>query len=619
MLSDRITTLFDLLGCNNSDIARSLDCHPSNISRIHTGSRKYKPQDRPVLQLADGVYTYADENNLLISLCELCKTEGDSRDVLIPAIIAWLFDTDEASLPQIVIPPERIPPTRKKKNEQAQKSRNFGEKLNDIMNLLEMSNMRLARQINVDASHISRFRNGVRSPRTNTTISKLLAEALIKRAIEQNRIQALSKLTAIPDDILSDKDERLTAFSAWLYDVSGELYTSDIDRLLECIDSFSPEAKTPLPELSSFLTDEITESEAVEYWGTEGLREAVLRFLGNTAKQGGELWLYSGEDIGWMVGDKGFFAKWYALMLACVKRGVKVRIIHNLDRETDEMISAIQSWMPLYMSGMIEAYICRRGRDARFSHTVFLHPGAECVYANHIKGTEADGWYEYLTDDRKLVVLAAEYEKLLGQCEPLVKIHIENNDKLFTEEQSGGSLSSMLSGLSLGTMPDKLVKSLIERNGITGDEAKRIKDFCRLQRNVLEAALISGSVCEFTPLPTDDELFDEGVRVNLSPSLCSIDLFYTPDEYATHIRAISELLDEYTAYHFYALPELPFSDIQIVKGGDRVTVIRSKQPYAAFVFTEPQMLRAFDSYFEVLKKRYKCDRSEVRRMLRRFM
>lgn len=616
MLSDRISTLFDLLGCNNSDIARALDCSPSNISRIHSGGRSYKPKDRSVLRLAEGVYIYADKLNMLPSLCGLCRVNGENRETVIPALIAWIFDTDEASLPEI-----KLSTGHKTTREiiREQNSRSFGERLNDVMELLDMSNMRLARQINVDASHISRFRSGVRSPKPNTEISGLVSAALIKRATEQNRIAELSKLTLVPAELLSDEVECITAFSAWLYDVSGEPDISDIDRLLDCIDSFSPDSKIPLLELSSFVTDSVLNSGKTEYWGIDGLREAVIRFLGNTVKQGGELWLYSDEDIGWMVGDKAFFAKWYALILACVKRGVKVRIIHNLDRETDEMISAIQSWMPLYMSGMIEAYVCRRGRDTRFSHTVFLRPSGECVYANHIKGTEANGWYEFLTDDRKLAVLATEYDKLLGQCEPLVKIHIGTGDKLFTEEQSVGSISSMLSGLSLGTMPEKLVKSLLERNGITGDEANRIKGFCRIQRKALEAALTSGNVCEFTLLPPDDELFGRGVRVNLSPSLYNTDIYYTPEEYACHISAISTRLDESTSYHFYVLPELPFTDIQIIKSDDRVTVIRAKQPYAAFVFTEPMMLHAFDGYFEVLKKRYKCDRSDVRRSLRKLI
>ena len=109
------------------------------------------------------------------------------------------------------------------------------------------------------------------------------------------------------------------------------------------------------------------------------------------------------------------------------------------------------------------------------------------------------------------------------------------------------------------------------------------------------------------------------MRVNLAPSLCERDLYYTPDEYAVHVKAISELLESNTAYRFYALPEPPFPDIQIIRSGNSVTVIRSRKPYAAFVFTEPVMLHAFESYFDLMGGKYKCGRSEVRQMLRRFM
>ena len=68
MLSDRITALFTLLGCKNTDIARYAGCSSGNISKLKTGNRAPKPESRSIAALADGVYGYADYENMLPAL-----------------------------------------------------------------------------------------------------------------------------------------------------------------------------------------------------------------------------------------------------------------------------------------------------------------------------------------------------------------------------------------------------------------------------------------------------------------------------------------------------------------------------------------------------------------------
>lgn len=60
MLSDRIETLFTLLQCNNTDIARYAGCSSGNISKLKSGNRVPKPASRTIAALAEGVYRYAD-------------------------------------------------------------------------------------------------------------------------------------------------------------------------------------------------------------------------------------------------------------------------------------------------------------------------------------------------------------------------------------------------------------------------------------------------------------------------------------------------------------------------------------------------------------------------------
>ena len=58
MLSERITKLFRLLQCTNTDIAKYAGCSPSNISRMKSGGRAPSPDGRAVLHLAEGIFRW---------------------------------------------------------------------------------------------------------------------------------------------------------------------------------------------------------------------------------------------------------------------------------------------------------------------------------------------------------------------------------------------------------------------------------------------------------------------------------------------------------------------------------------------------------------------------------
>ena len=157
--------------------------------------------------------------------------------------------------------------------------------------------------------------------------------------------------------------------------------------------------------------------------GPDGLRAAVLRFLSDVLKSGtGEMKLYSDQDMDWMTGSREFLLRWISLMNACVSRGVRVTIIHNIDRGADEMLSAIRQWLPLYMSGRIEGRYCLKANGGRFSHTIFLAPGAACITGCAVAGGEKQAVYRYETMPEELSGYESFFQSLLGQSRRLIDV-----------------------------------------------------------------------------------------------------------------------------------------------------------------------------------------------------
>lgn len=593
MLSEKITDLFRLLQCGNTDIARFAGCSPSNISRLKSGLSEPAQSSRTVLRLAEGVYRYADYENMLDVLKELCEAEDTQAETLIPAIVGWLFDERD-----FVPSPSVVP---KSKQEQEKRRHSFGERLDKAMTLLEISNSQLAAALNVDVSLISRYRGGIYYPNGNTPIKERLSEQLLTRAEKRNRGEELARLCGMEPEALSTEN-----LMEWLYE-AGEDDASDMaEALFRSIDTFTPGQGIPTspPQLPPV-------QEAKQYWGTEGLRSAVVRFLTDAAREGGELLLYSDEPMDWMSGDQDYFTLWASLMVACVRNGVHIKIIHNVDRVGPEMVAAINGWFPLYMSGRIEPYLFRTARNPRFCHTVFLHPGSAGILGYFPAAAGDKRWYDYITDREHLDVMEADFASMLAGASPILKTYpIPKADDFwqFCGENPTDKWVSILHGLSLPTMPEGLLERILDREGITGAQRKLLLERHQQRRLQLREMLEHGSVDEILCLPDHETVANGRVSLNLGAEMVELLITYTPEEYAEHIAAIREMVNKEKNYHLTLLPQAPFRDLQVFTVKDAVAVLRCRAPYTAFVFRNDALLRSVSDYGKYLIDQYAEDR-----------
>lgn len=599
MLSERITELFHLLQCSNSDIARFADCSPSNISRLKSGAREPDPGSLAITRLVRGIYRYADYENMLDVLSGLCGTEDTCEDVMLPAVINWLYGTRDYTLPQPVTP--------KSKQENISRQQSFSNRLDKVMALLDYANSRLAADLNVDPSLISRYRTGIYHPNRNIEIKKHLTELILSRAEKTGQLGDLAAVCSMAPEELEPE-----TFAEWLYE-PGEKRKSEIaESIFYSIDSFDPGKSIPalvpaLPEIQI----------ADRYWGTIGLRNAAIRFLSDAAEKGGELLLYSDEQMDWMSGDPEFFNLWASLMTACLQKGVHIRIIHNVNRDGQEMVSAIRGWLPLYISGNIEPYLFRKMENPRFHHSIFLWSGKEGILGFSPVGMEEHRWYDYITDKPRLDSLLAGFNAMLENSSPFLKTYPAGVADGFWEcyHTHSGKANAILSGLSIATMPETLLENMLSRLDINNQKREAVVNFYHSSIKHLHKILENGSLREFLCLPDPDDVIRNRVKVNFEAETNGLFLTYTPEDYVTHISAIKDFVLKEKNYHLTLLPHPPFQDLQVFTVKDGVAVLRNQKPYTAFVFSNPTLLRSVDDYCDMLDKQYGSDRSTIIRGL----
>ncbi len=591
MFTDRLNKLFDKTGATGAEIAKLAGFDRTNISRMRSGKRIPSPTSNTAAKLIEGIYLFSDNKNDLKTICEEIGTDPTgSADVIKKQIGLWLYDGYDS------LSSDTSKGRKKRTNQATETAHFFGERLSIAMNLAELSNVRLSQLLHADASLISRYRNGVRTPMANPEFSTLISEILYDRITRNDKTKELSDLLQIPIQEIDDE-----AFASWLYG-KNELQDDSIRKaedFLGCFDSLDPNPKSS-PFSTSELLQPSTEDSPYIYYGTDEFRRAILRFLSDAiTKNAKELLLYSDEDLSWMTQDPSFWAKWATLMFSCVKNGIKIRIIHNLDRDMGEMTDAIKSWLPLYMSGMIESYFCKKQKSSRFSHTLFLIPHIACIKSFHAIPSSGESFCHYYRDEKTLSICESEFESLQKCSNPLVNTlpshsYVEASDVI-----------AIQNALSISTMSKELAESF--NNPVLMDVWKKAN-------TSLIKKLKNNSVYELIPLAKEADFSQNMVSVAHYSSI-QHNLNYNKEQYKMHIRDIIRLSEEYDSYRFYAIPEPPFQNIDIIISDNIAQITPAFIPGISFVISNPSMCNAFKAYAKTIRDKCKMDRNSLRKML----
>lgn len=564
----------------------------SYITHLRNGNRIPTPGYQAAERLADAICACAEKKGSTQSLrgCVGAPDDADG-ETLSAAVNAWLME-GHAPAPR---KPRRGKTARKTGGRQ---KRSFAAKLVSAMELTDISNQRLARELNVDASVISKYRSGLRVPRIDHPLIREISDLLVLRTYSLDRVAGLGRLIGADLEELTDKAETARRLEAWLRDFSA-IDTSLIEDFLDDLDNFSPDTPLPLLPPAEAAGDAANDT-AAEYRGIDGLRRAVLRFLYAAIRdERRELLLYSDQNIGWMTMDRDFMVRWTSLMSAYVRGGGRVRIIHDVDRGLEEMLTAIRSWLPLYMSGEIEGWYCTRRGGERFSCTLFLAPEGACISADYVAGQERNARYRYDTEAAELAYYHQYYDDLFADCRLLLRREPAGLDTRSALLRRATDAHLVGSTLSLATMPEPLLERILSRAALPDKLRRQIEAERAENASLLAQKLADGSILHECAPSADAAALAAG-QVRVDSALAA--LSYTPEEYAEHLDAVRALAAEYRNYKFCLLAEPPFRNIRFAAAEQMAVIDGLFDRPIVFRTTHPLLCRAFVNLAARLKR-----------------
>lgn len=477
-----------------------------------------------------------------------------------------------------------------------------------LMEFFDLQNNTLARAVNFDPSLISKYRTGRRVPDEDSGVGKLISGYFAKQAIKEGREREIMELMGCPDKEIKTVEQIEAEILSWM--LGNELDAQLTDKIFHMMQEYHY-PKEQLKHFSGLLQGvDMPYHPFLKKRGNEGLREQVLLFLGLCAKSKEPmvLKLFSSQSMDWMLEDPQFFEMWRALMLMVLECGHKIIIVHNVERTVQELLSAVEGWLPLHLSGNIESYYYTASTAKSFSNTIFVSSGRFAVYGNGIADLEEETEFYFIKENQSIERLETAFEDIINYSQKLLKTFyvkkLEDTrdfvpvDAICPEY----GISLMQQSLPIWHMQEELLLEILEYNRSAPEEIDYIRQYVKQVRQFYEGVLKKNKVFEFFYLPDPEDT--ERQRLDFLNIYGYEPIYYRRDHYERHLENTVDLLGKYENYHIVLLDRPMHNEIKLFQFEENsIMAIKNKFPVSAIQYQSEMIIGKFRNYMFARQKK----------------
>lgn len=475
----------------------------------------------------------------------------------------------------------------------------FCEKLDLLMNITKTSNSALGQKVRLDPSHISRLRRGQRNAIKDEAVIDAMAEYFARNCtLDYQRKGLLSALNTSATGFDFSKLPALIA--GWLgSEKKDEIRT--VGNFLHGLTSVQTDLKEiknlPVLYTGGSIPDTPPVKVAV-YYGVEGKQKASELFLMRVIAQNKPrtIFLYSDEPIDWMTENPAFARRWAELMMRAISQGNKIKIIHTVSRDLDEILCAMRQWIPLYMSGAIEPYYYPKKKDGVFKKTLFIAPDVLAVVSNSVAGMTANVANILYKDKIAIAAFAEEFCQYLSMCKPLMRIFTGADKKAYLEtlmEFEKGKCNSMIKteSLSLLTMPKCVLAGILSRIGMA---EPFLMEYQEQRRKNFEEKLQTNTFYEIIAMPDLEAIKNNKIKVSFSDIMNGGSVYYTKQEYIEHLEYLVRMLKTFENFHIKLMKRISESNYMVYAKEDLWAIVaKTSSPPVILAIDEINLTTAF--------------------------
>ena len=462
----------------------------------------------------------------------------------------------------------------------------------------------LARFLNYDPSYISRIRNGQRQPANPTEFARKISIFVTKhfQTVEQKAV--ISSLINCPMEELSNYTDFQDRMTNWLLAGSGAVKDS-MTVFLEKLDEFNLNEYIHSIHFNELKIPSVPFQIPISrtYWGIKEMMESELDFLKATvlSKSTAPVIMYSDMPMKEMAKDPEFPKKWMFGMAMMLKKGLHLYQIHNLDRSFDEMMLGLESWIPMYMTGLISPYYLKNVQNNTFLHLLKVS-GSAALSGEAITGCHENGKYYLTKSKREVAYYQRRADELLKNADSLMDIYrsereAELNTFLVSDIRKSGKRRGIRSTLPLYTISEELLERILIRHDIDGRQKQRIRKHVKMQKERIISILASETLEDEVPALTPEEFSKNPPVLDLSGIFCETNLPYSEEEYMMHMSDTKAFARKNPNYILRISTTHAFHNLQIlVHEGQWAIISKSKTPAIHFIIHHPKLRNAIENF-----------------------
>lgn len=558
-----------ILNCTASELAEASGLTSASLSRYRNGQRI--PETDTLKKLSAGITDLAQKNG---------QTDIDYDSVFSRFMEELgVVDTDNTQ---------------------------FSCNFENLVNTLQINLNELAKSMGYDPSYLSRIKKGERIPADINKFAERLSRFLIKKYDRAEEIEQICQLIGYTSEsgALVHTDFT-TSVTHYLCSSETPENTKDgIGDYLKKLDEFDLNEYITIIKFDKLKvpTAPFSLPSSKNYYGIEQMKQGELDFFKATALSRSREPLFMNSDMPMadMAEDMEFNKKWMFGIAACLKKGLHMNMMHNVDRPMNEMILGLEAWIPIYMTGQITPYYLKNLDTSIYHHLNYVS-GAAALAGECINGHHDEGKY-YLTNSRQEVAYYRnKTNHILSKALPLMDIYKEESkDKFYSflsdESEKEGERCNLHSTLPLYTISDKLFGKILERCHVADSERKLLTDYLHTIRNYFIKTVQCCLTEDMVPVLSKEEYADSPLTLSLSGAFYEHEIYYTYEEYLEHYNQTMALAEKYPNYTVSAQHTRIFKNIQIqMKHSEWVLISKNKSPVIHFVIHHPKMIRAIEN------------------------
>ena len=567
---DTFNKLLKELNCTSRKLSINSGISESVISRYRSGERTPKKDSTQINKLIDTLYNISHEQKLKY-------TKEDIKNILLSTLQEGnSFDYETLS-----------------------------KNLNNLIITLNININDLSKYIVFDSSHISRIRYGKTKPSDPISFSNKIANYIVLKYNDPDNIKKLSLL--INNNITSNTlfDQIFTYLTS--NNNSNNNEDNHINDFLNNLNNFDLNDYIKAIKFDQLKVPTIPfyKARTKNYYELEEMKQAEIDFLKATvlSKSKEDIFMCSDMPMEDMAKDIEFGKKWMFGIAMCLKKGLHLNIIHNLDRPFNEMMLGLESWIPIYMTGQVSPYYFKEYKNIIYGHLNYTS-GNYALYGECIKGYHDKGKY-YLTSNSKEI----EYYKnktnyLLKKATPLMEIYTEKDKDLYqtfllNDSKIKSNRQRTLNTLPLFTINDKLLDKILKRNKISKENIIKIKKYKQDEENYVNNILKNNIITD-TIYNYENE-FTNNLSLSLENIFYNQKITYTYHEYLEHLKDTINYSNK--NYHVIINNDQTFKNISInIVDNNYVIISKSINPTIHFVIRHPKLKSAIENFKPIVKE-----------------